>query len=65
MLPSYLFLRVTHQQRSLSCFTRNTVIEMAILNLGHSYIYQPTSVFGNTVQIYLVLLCMCYHVPRH
>ena len=47
MLPSYLFLRVTHIQWSLSHFMRNTctctLIEVAILNPGHSYIctYQP------------------------
>ena len=42
MLPSYLFLCATHLQRSLSCFTHNTLIETAILNLGHSYMYIPT-----------------------
>ena len=36
MLPSYLFLRVTYLQRSLSRFTRKTLIEAAILNPGHS-----------------------------
>ena len=38
MLPIYLFLHTTHLQRSLSRFTHNTLIEVAILNLGHSYI---------------------------
>ena len=38
MLPSYLFLRVTHLQWSLSRFMRNTLIEATILNPGHSYI---------------------------
>ena len=50
MLPSYLFLLVTHLQRSLSHFTRNTLIEAAILNPGHSK-YQPTSVVGNMQNI--------------
>ena len=40
MLPSYLFLRVTHLQRSLGRFMRKTLIEAAILNAGHSY--KPT-----------------------
>ena len=34
MLPSYLFLRATHLQLSLNCFTHNTLIEVAILNSG-------------------------------
>ena len=34
---SYLFLRVIHLQRTLSCFTHNTLIEVAILFPGHSY----------------------------
>ena len=34
MLLSYLFLHVTHLQRSLSRFTRNTLIEAAILFPG-------------------------------
>ena len=38
MLPSYLFLLVTHLQRILSRFTHNTLIKVAILNPGHSYI---------------------------
>ena len=44
MLPSYLFLRVTHLERSLCRFTCNTLIEAAILNPGHSYI--PTYYSG-------------------
>ena len=38
MLPSYLFLCVTHLQRSLSHFTCDTLIEVPILFQGHSYI---------------------------
>ena len=34
----YRFLRVTHLQRSLSHFTHNTLIEVAILFPDHSYI---------------------------
>ena len=45
---SHLFLCVTHLQRSLSCFTRNTLIEVAIY-FWVIPTYQPTSVVGNTV----------------
>ena len=36
-LATYFF-HVTYLQWSLSRFTRNTLIEVAILNPGHSYI---------------------------
>ena len=48
MLPIYLFLCVTHLQRSLSRFTCNTLIVAAILSPGHSYI---PSVLGDTIRI--------------
>ena len=57
MLPSYLFLRVTHLQRTLSHFTRNTLIEAAILFRVIPK-YQPTSVVGNIV----ILLCIIVEV---
>ena len=46
MLPSYLFLRVAHLQRSLSRFTCNTLIEVATL-IWVIPKYQPTSMVGN------------------
>ena len=36
-LATYFYI-VTHVQQSLSRFTRNTLIEVAILNPGHFYI---------------------------
>ena len=51
MLLSYLFLCVTHlQQSQLSHFTCNTLIEAAILFLGHSYI--PINLLA-----WLVIIC--------
>ena len=49
MLPSYLFLRVTHLQQSLSSFMHNTLIEAAIL-IQVIPTYQPTSIVGNNQQ---------------
>ena len=57
MLPSYLFLRVTHLQRSMSRFTRITLIEAAILNPVIPT-YQP-SVVGNNC---LLVELKCYQI---